>query len=53
MGDKVILNENDIKSVNGGREEHSIPIPEPGTDFWKNWNPSGFIDPNAPIHSPA
>lgn len=46
MGDKVILDENDIKSVNGGREEHSIPIPEPGTDFWRNWNPgyNSFID---------
>lgn len=46
MGDKKTLNENDIMQVNGGREEHSIPIPEPGTDFWRNWNPgyNSFID---------
>ena len=53
MGNKDTLNESELMQVIGGREEYIIPIPKPGTDFWKNWNPSDFIDPNAPIHSPA
>ena len=53
MGNKDILNETELLQVIGGRDEHTIPIPEPGTDFWRNWNPSVFIDPDAPIHFPA
>ena len=53
MGNKDILNETELLQVIGGKDEHTIPIPEPGTDFWRNWNPSVFIDPDAPIHFPA
>ena len=52
MDNKNVLNENELMQVIGGKEEYSIRIPESGPEFWRSWNPSLIIDPDAPIHFP-
>lgn len=53
MKKEYMINENELVQVVGGREEYSIRLPETGPEFWRSWNPSVIIDPNAPIHFPA
>lgn len=33
------LNEDELEQVVSGRDEHTIPLPEPG-EFWESWNPA-------------
>ena len=43
MENKNVLNDIELRQVNGGRDEYTIPIPKPG-EFWHSWNPTSIVN---------
>ena len=59
MKNEYVLVDKELRQVIGGAE-HTIPLPQQGTDFWQSWNPAvfpedknGFIDSNDYFHKLA